>query len=92
MKIVESNNDNTKVVSLSTHPEAVSQIPIEDVIKAAQEAELRDIVVIGRRKNGPWSAYLACSCETGMVTYMLLQQALFHVEQSLFNPDLGEEE
>jgi hypothetical protein len=89
MKIVEPNTDAENIIALDSSPR---QIPIEDVIKAAQEAELRDIVVIGRRKNGPWSAYLACSCETGMVTYMLLQQALFHVEQSLFNPDLGEEE
>lgn len=90
MKIVDSNNDDN-IISLS-HPDAIAQIPIADVLKAAQEAELRDIVIVGRRKDGPWQAYLACSCETGMVTYILLRQAMFHVEQSLFNPDLGEEE
>jgi hypothetical protein len=95
MKIVDKDGMNghdhtADVIQLRKEEEKTEQLPISTILDHAAKADLSDVIVIGKRKDaeaGSVNLYMSASCSSGIITHLLLRQAMFHIEHSLFSTE-----
>lgn len=96
MKIIDKDNDtvtaelpeqsDTEIIAFKSkaeleRAEMPERIPVDDLLEAVKKQELSDIIVVGKGKDGGF--YLSASCENGMLTYFMINKALFALEHGI---------